>query len=144
MNLHRFTGAISVGVISASVFAQVVPLCCRYLYDWSQDDDPNTPCSGTHAFVCESSSNSATSEDPLAKARQFRLRKAACTDITLSSMGQFAHTSCDIPPTPDSIYVAQLPDGSCCWADDPSPTVSITYQPFSVSRCEGNCYTNPE
>ena len=71
MKSQRILGALSVCVIAASVFAQVVPLCCRYIYDWPNgpgDQGPSGACSGNHARVCESGSNSADSTDPMSMA----------------------------------------------------------------------------
>lgn len=143
MQHDRFIGLACIGIIAGSLAAQTVPICCRILYDWPPDGQgPEGACSGSSAVVCESSVQGASPGDdpPIYFRAPHATRPAQCCDVDVGS-GYFVRAPCDGPPQPGAEYVAQLPDGTCCWGVNPFGDVDFfcVDQSFRIAKCEGPC-----
>lgn len=142
--LLRVMTTASVVLFGIGMMAQVAPVCCRYFYEWPPElQGPEGPCSGDMALVCETGSNNAPPEDPLSEIRRPGWRPAECCAYVLGGGGVFIRGACDEPPTPDSIFIGQLPDGTCCWAHVPISHHQECYdQSFGVMKCVNSCGEN--
>ncbi len=141
MNTHKLIGVVSGGIIACSVVAQIVPICCRYLYEWPEDmQGPSGACSGSLAVVCEDSSDIAQGDDPMAFILKIGVRPAQCCVYTLSSSGSFIRASCSTPPVPGATRIGQLPDGTCCWISQIGPIDKDCWdEPYDVLECDRDC-----
>lgn len=97
MKVSHMFGAACVCVVSGTMLAQVVPICCRYLYDWpAGSQGPSGACSGQFATVCEDSSSSATSTDPMAMLKiGHETRWAQCCLVDVGLSGYFVRRVAD-------------------------------------------------
>ncbi|MCW5776691.1 MAG: hypothetical protein KIS87_09655 [Phycisphaeraceae bacterium] len=137
----------SLALCGVGMMAQIAPntpICCRYFYEWPAEmQGPEGPCSGDTALVCETGSSGATSNDPLAEVRRPGWRPATCCVYLLGGGGVFIRGACDEQPTPESILVGQLADGSCCWAHVPvGYHQECSDLSFGVMKCIGACDEN--
>lgn len=145
--MEKLVRILPVCIVGAACLAQSVPICCKILYEWETDVENDDPCEGTFTLVCEDSvtASGVDPEDPLAMIRRPGKRDALCYLVDVGEQGTFVKGPCDTPPDPDAVLIAPLPDGTCCWAENPIEGVDITEIPqtFDISRCEDDCSGDP-
>lgn len=132
-------GAGMVIVLAAS--AQVLlPPCCKYLWEWPTEDNPDGACSGTTSTSCQTGSQSVWGEDPMAREKGFYI-DAECFSVVLGDNADFLRQDCAEDPPAGGHFIGVLPNGQCCYAVGFEPDIDI--DPFDagylIRSCDGGC-----
>lgn len=131
-------GAGSVMALAAA--AQViVPPCCKYLWEWPPDRNPDGACSGNHSYTCQTGSSYVWGDDPLSDAKGPFIQ-AKCKEVFLFGNAQFLRVDCAEFPPPGK-FIGVLPNGQCCYAVGSEIDIQVieTNAGYQIRRCEGNC-----
>lgn len=136
-------GAGSVIVLAAS--AQVLlPPCCKYLWEWPSEDNPDGACTGSATTSCQTGSQNVWGEDPMSRQKGPYV-DAQCFSVVLYGTAQFARQDCSEPEPAHSKFIGVLPNGQCCYAIgdafywDMDIDIEQYNAGYLIKQCEDGC-----
>lgn len=139
MNFQKLMAMGAGSVIALAAAAQVaVPPCCKYLWEWPAEENPNGACAGNSSYTCQTGTTFVRGDDPLLDAKSGWIQ-AQCFRVTLHGDAEFYHVDCaDLPP--NGIFIGVLPNGQCCYAVGETGDIESVSAGYVIRKCEGNCW----
>ncbi|MCL4222377.1 MAG: hypothetical protein KJZ65_13515 [Phycisphaerales bacterium] len=141
MNIQKLMAMGASLVIALAAAAQVaVPPCCKYLWEWPAEENPNGACAGLEATSCQTGAQNVWGEDPMARMKRLWV-EAKCFLALLESPAAFYRQDCSDEPPAGGHFIGVLPNGQCCYAVGPEHNLEIVPlgTGYWVRDCIGNC-----